>query len=580
MAEKRQAGSGLDTPMSARDRFFPRFSPDPDAFGSSTEKFARFMGTPQFLVYMSIFCIFWLIWNTWAPEAWRFDSAALGFTALTLMLSLQASYAAPLLLLAQNRQDDRDKVSLSDDRGQAERNLADTEYLTRELAALRIALRDVATRDYVRSELRSALEELLETADGEELRLRAKNPKRRDRTSTNTGLIPQVAKAPKRDKQEQARQAAGQASREEPTLMSIEPRLLEALAAVQDPELRRPITELGMVESAVLDNGTARVTHPAHHRRLPAALHHRKRRHRRTGDPAGGRLRGGGPRRDEPRTACGPPRVAQGPRGALRRPCLADPGHRHRQRQGRGRQVLADRQPGLRHGRRRAARGPHRRRRARLLHPRPARHRRRQAHPRGRDDPAARRPRREGHLHRHVCRRQQAGDLARADAAPCPRAIPHRRALRGPRRAAARPAPGHRGHRHFRLPAASGLRAGGRHDPAGRGRPGRRACRRHRRADGPEGPRRHREHELAADARRLHHGDLRLRRRRGSSANASRQPSARRSRCSGRSRWTRCCAPAAMRGCRWCSRTPTPPRRRRSPRSPVPSRTARAGWPA
>lgn len=198
MAEKRHTKTGLDTPMRARDRFFPRFSPDPDAFGSSTEKFARFMGTPQFLVYMSIFCVFWLIWNTWAPVDWRFDSAALGFTALTLMLSLQASYAAPLLLLAQNRQDDRDKVSLSDDRSRAERNLADTEYLTRELAALRIALRDVATRDYVRSELRSVLEELLETADGEELRLRAKSPKRRERSSSNTGLIPQVQAAPKR----------------------------------------------------------------------------------------------------------------------------------------------------------------------------------------------------------------------------------------------------------------------------------------------------------------------------------------------------------------------------------------------
>jgi uncharacterized membrane protein len=192
MAEKRQASTGLDTPMSARNRFFPRFAPNPDRFGSSTEKFARFMGTPQFLFYMTIFCVFWLIWNTLAPEGWRFDSAALGFTALTLMLSLQASYAAPLLLLAQNRQDDRDRVSLTEDRGRAERNLSDTEYLTRELAALRIALRDVATRDYVRSELRSALEDLLETTDGEELNLRAKTTKRRDRSSTNTGLIPQV----------------------------------------------------------------------------------------------------------------------------------------------------------------------------------------------------------------------------------------------------------------------------------------------------------------------------------------------------------------------------------------------------
>jgi uncharacterized membrane protein len=126
------------------------------------------MGTPQFLVYMTVFVVLWLAWNTFAPEAWQFDSRALGFTLLTLMLSLQASYAAPLLLLAQNRQDDRDRVSLQQDRQRAERNLSDTEYLTRELASLRIALREVATRDYVRAELRSLLEDMLEAQ--EELR--------------------------------------------------------------------------------------------------------------------------------------------------------------------------------------------------------------------------------------------------------------------------------------------------------------------------------------------------------------------------------------------------------------------------
>lgn len=153
---------GLDTPLSGRQRILPKFSPNPDAFGHATEGFARFMGTPQFLVYMTIFCVFWLLWNTWAPKDWQFDSRDLGFTLLTLMLSLQASYAAPLLLLAQNRQDDRDRVSLEQDRQRAERNLSDTEYLTRELASLRIALREVATRDYVRAELRSLLEDMLE----------------------------------------------------------------------------------------------------------------------------------------------------------------------------------------------------------------------------------------------------------------------------------------------------------------------------------------------------------------------------------------------------------------------------------
>ncbi|WP_400158688.1 DUF1003 domain-containing protein [Arthrobacter sp. BPSS-3] len=163
----RSAGT-LDTPLSGRQRILPKLSPNPDAFGHATEGFARFMGTPQFLVYMTVFCVFWLAWNTWAPSDWQFDSKDLGFTLLTLMLSLQASYAAPLLLLAQNRQDDRDRVSLQQDRQRAERNLSDTEYLTRELASLRIALREVATRDYVRAELRSLLEDMLEAQ--EELR--------------------------------------------------------------------------------------------------------------------------------------------------------------------------------------------------------------------------------------------------------------------------------------------------------------------------------------------------------------------------------------------------------------------------
>lgn len=167
MTENSSEGSGvrrpgLDTPMRARSRFLPQFRPNPDAFGEATEGMARFMGTPQFILWMTLFCAFWLIWNTVAPVDWRFDSAEIGFTALTLMLSLQASYAAPLLLLAQNRQDDRDRVSLREDRNRAERNLADTEYLTRELAGLRIALQDVATRDFVRGEMRSAVEDITE----------------------------------------------------------------------------------------------------------------------------------------------------------------------------------------------------------------------------------------------------------------------------------------------------------------------------------------------------------------------------------------------------------------------------------
>lgn len=154
----------LDTPKTARRTFFPRVRVYQDAVGRSTEGIARFLGTPRFLVYLTVFCALWIAWNSWGPEGLRFDSAEFGFTALTLMLSLQASYAAPLILLAQNRQDDRDRVTAEQDRQRAERNLADTEYLAREMAALRIALSEVATRDFVRSEIRNLLEELEEKA--------------------------------------------------------------------------------------------------------------------------------------------------------------------------------------------------------------------------------------------------------------------------------------------------------------------------------------------------------------------------------------------------------------------------------
>ncbi|HEX5511551.1 MAG TPA: DUF1003 domain-containing protein [Actinomycetales bacterium] len=138
----------------------PRPTVDAETFGRWSEAFARFMGTPRFLVYMTVFVMAWLAWNTFAPVHLQFDPKDLNYTLLTLILSLQASYAAPLILLAQNRQDDRDRVQFEQDRQRAERNLADTEYLAREVAALRIAMREVATRDFLRSELRSLLEEL------------------------------------------------------------------------------------------------------------------------------------------------------------------------------------------------------------------------------------------------------------------------------------------------------------------------------------------------------------------------------------------------------------------------------------
>ncbi|MGO1537855.1 MAG: DUF1003 domain-containing protein [Leucobacter sp.] len=154
---------GLGAPRGSRSRVSRRGDASTsEQFGRWTEGFARGMGTPWFLLGLTIFCIAWLIWNTGAPTAWRFDSAALGFTALTLILSVQASYAAPMILLAQNRQDDRDRVQLEQDRQRAERNLADTEFLAREVVALRLALKDLPDRDVLRAELRALLTELTE----------------------------------------------------------------------------------------------------------------------------------------------------------------------------------------------------------------------------------------------------------------------------------------------------------------------------------------------------------------------------------------------------------------------------------
>ena len=148
----------LDTPRETRRSL--RGNIDPETFGRLSERFARALGTARFLVYMSAFVLSWVLWNTLGPEGLRYDEFP--FIFLTLILSLQASYAAPLILLAQNRQADRDRIALNEDRAQNARSIADTEYLTRELASLRIALGDVATRDYLRNELGDIAKEIVE----------------------------------------------------------------------------------------------------------------------------------------------------------------------------------------------------------------------------------------------------------------------------------------------------------------------------------------------------------------------------------------------------------------------------------
>ena len=125
--------SRLEIPRESRRAIRPSY--DPETFGRISERFARFIGTAKFLVYMTIFVTGWVLWNVLGPTELRWDEYP--FIFLTLLLSLQASYAAPLILLAQNRQADRDRVTSQEDRTRDERNLAVTEFMVREIAAMR-----------------------------------------------------------------------------------------------------------------------------------------------------------------------------------------------------------------------------------------------------------------------------------------------------------------------------------------------------------------------------------------------------------------------------------------------------------
>jgi uncharacterized membrane protein len=145
----------LDTPRTSRRRF--SLNVDVEAVGRLSESFARFLGTGRYLAIQTIFVIIWIALNLFALK-WRWDPYP--FILLNLAFSTQAAYAAPLILLAQNRQENRDRVSLEEDRRRAEQTKADTEYLARELAALRLAVGEVATRDYLRRELEELGERL------------------------------------------------------------------------------------------------------------------------------------------------------------------------------------------------------------------------------------------------------------------------------------------------------------------------------------------------------------------------------------------------------------------------------------
>jgi uncharacterized membrane protein len=153
---RRATRARLDQPRDPRPLI--RSPYDRETFGKLSERISRFIGSWRFIAYMTAFVITWLLFNILSPESWRFDPWP--FIGLTLMLSLQASYAAPLILLAQNRQADRDRIQYLEDRARIDRIIADEDYLSREVAALRIGLGEVATRDFVRDQFRELLDEL------------------------------------------------------------------------------------------------------------------------------------------------------------------------------------------------------------------------------------------------------------------------------------------------------------------------------------------------------------------------------------------------------------------------------------
>ena len=171
MARTERSDNRLNTPGRRTRAPLPRVKLDRDAFGKFAEGFARFMGTARFLAWMTLIIVLWLAWNLpFGPARPRFDGYP--FIFLTLILSLQASYAAPLILLAQNRQEARDRVALEADRAQAAQSRADMDYLAREIAGLRMSVGELATRDYIRSELRTELRAILAELEASEERSR------------------------------------------------------------------------------------------------------------------------------------------------------------------------------------------------------------------------------------------------------------------------------------------------------------------------------------------------------------------------------------------------------------------------
>ena len=180
-APRSRRSEGLDQPLDRTRSLRP--SVDSERFGRLSETAARGIGSWAFILWMTIAIIIWVALNLaiadGAPDPFP-------FIFLTLLLSLQASYAAPLILLAQNRQADRDRVQFAEDRARTERLLADSDYIARELAALRMAIGDVATRDYVRGELREWANDLRDHLDDQDS-TRAKGGRKKNGKTPEAG---------------------------------------------------------------------------------------------------------------------------------------------------------------------------------------------------------------------------------------------------------------------------------------------------------------------------------------------------------------------------------------------------------
>ncbi len=174
----------LDQPLERGRTRRPTY--DPEFFGAMSERVARYIGSWAFIAWMTAVVVTWLGWNVLAPDNIKPD--VYPFIFLTLLLSLQASYAAPLILLAQNRQTDRDRVQFKEDRARNERILADSDYLAREIADVRDAMGELATRDYLRGELRDLLEEINDRLDRIEI---AQSPVQSPPIASEHGLHPQ-----------------------------------------------------------------------------------------------------------------------------------------------------------------------------------------------------------------------------------------------------------------------------------------------------------------------------------------------------------------------------------------------------